>query len=133
MGVLSGPRSPGAAWARGMGYLSENRADEGLALALSVAQNMTLSQLKGLGPWRTVLPRHQARAAEESAMASIDFDAAERERTERDGNLKREFALTTTTEEPGDYLNCYRLPDGRVVAADDPVYRPRIAFDSPNQ
>ena len=43
--------------------MSEDRKEEGLAAALSVADNMTLSRLEGLGPGPLVLPRAQDRAA----------------------------------------------------------------------
>jgi ribose transport system ATP-binding protein len=60
--------SPGSPWQRladGVGLLSEDRKGEGLALALSVADNLTLSKLSGLGPPGFVLPRRQAAAAGE--------------------------------------------------------------------
>jgi ribose transport system ATP-binding protein len=43
--------------------LSENRASEGLAIGLSIADNLTLSQLSDLGPGFLVLPSRQAAAA----------------------------------------------------------------------
>ena len=43
--------------------LSENRASEGLAVGLSIADNLTLSQLSDLGPGFLVLPSRQAAAA----------------------------------------------------------------------
>jgi ribose transport system ATP-binding protein len=41
-----GPASPAQQWARGMGMVSEDRKLEGLALSLSIADNLTLSSLK---------------------------------------------------------------------------------------
>jgi ribose transport system ATP-binding protein len=43
-----GPATPGARWAQGMALVSENRKEEGLALGLSVADNLTLSNLPAL-------------------------------------------------------------------------------------
>jgi ribose transport system ATP-binding protein len=43
--------------------LSENRASEGLAVGLSIADNLTLSKLSDLGPGVLVLPSRQAAAA----------------------------------------------------------------------
>ena len=43
--------------------LSEDRKGEGLALGLSVADNLTASRLDGLGPGPLVLPARQERAA----------------------------------------------------------------------
>jgi ribose transport system ATP-binding protein len=45
--------------ARGLGMLSEDRKGEGLAVALSIADNVTLSHLEGLGPGPFVSPRRQ--------------------------------------------------------------------------
>jgi ribose transport system ATP-binding protein len=63
VGVYSGPASPSARWAQGAGMLSENRAAEGLAIGLSIADNLTLSDLTGLGPGFLVLPARQTAAA----------------------------------------------------------------------
>jgi ribose transport system ATP-binding protein len=48
LGGHSGPATPGARWAQGMALVSENRKEEGLALGLSVADNLTLSKLPAL-------------------------------------------------------------------------------------
>ncbi len=39
--------------------LSENRKDEGLALNLSISDNVTLTMLKGFGPMGLILPRRR--------------------------------------------------------------------------
>ena len=48
---------------QGMGLASEDRKGEGLALAMSVADNITLSKLAGLGPGFVVVPPRQRAAA----------------------------------------------------------------------
>jgi ribose transport system ATP-binding protein len=63
LGVYTGPFAPHDRWRQGMGMLSENRAGEGLALGLSVADNLTGSRLEGLGPGFVVLPSRQLAAA----------------------------------------------------------------------
>jgi ribose transport system ATP-binding protein len=45
-----------------MGMLSEDRKGEGLAVGLSLSDNLTLSRLEGLGPGPLVIPRRQERA-----------------------------------------------------------------------
>jgi ribose transport system ATP-binding protein len=45
LGVYSGAATPGQRWAQGMALVSENRKEEGLALNLSVADNVTLSKM----------------------------------------------------------------------------------------
>jgi ribose transport system ATP-binding protein len=59
VGVLEGPAGPRARLAQGVGFLSEDRQAEGLATALSVADNLTLSKLAGLGRFGLVFPRRQ--------------------------------------------------------------------------
>ena len=63
VGAYSGPASPSARWAQGAGMLSENRAAEGLATSLSIADNLTLSRLTDLGPGFLVYPARQSAAA----------------------------------------------------------------------
>jgi ribose transport system ATP-binding protein len=58
----TGPASPAARWRDRVGMLSEDRKNEGLAAGLSVADNVTLPRLEGLGPWRFVTPTRQAAA-----------------------------------------------------------------------
>src|SRR5690606_10507796 len=55
----------GPRWQQGMGMVSEDRAGEGLAAGLSVAENLTLSKLDGLGPGPMVWPWRKAAAARE--------------------------------------------------------------------
>ena len=55
--------SPRDHWRAGMGLLSEDRKNEGLAMGLSVADNLTLTRLEPLGPGPFVVPSRQRRAA----------------------------------------------------------------------
>jgi ribose transport system ATP-binding protein len=63
VGTWSGPAAPHKRWQQGCGYLSENRKEEGLAGTMSIADNMTLTRLEGLGPGPFVGPGTQDRAA----------------------------------------------------------------------
>jgi ribose transport system ATP-binding protein len=63
VGAFTGPASPAARLGQGVGMLSEDRGGEGLALGLSIADNLTLSRLEGLGPPGLVLPARQRGAA----------------------------------------------------------------------
>ena len=58
-----------------------------------------------------------ARAAAEYAESSIDFDACEREREDRDGGLAEEYRLSL----PRVAGNLYAFPDGRLVDVDGPM------------
>lgn len=64
LGAFRGPASPADYWRSGMGMLSESRTGEGLAAGLSVADNMTLTRLQGLGPGFFVSPSKQRGAAQ---------------------------------------------------------------------
>jgi ribose transport system ATP-binding protein len=63
LGVHRGAFPPHERWKQGMGILSEDRTGEGLALALSVADNITLTRLSNLGPWPFVASSRQDVAA----------------------------------------------------------------------
>jgi len=63
VGAYSGPASPAERWEQGVGMLSENRAAEGLARGLSIADNLTMTRLTDFGPGFLVLPSRQAHAA----------------------------------------------------------------------
>jgi ribose transport system ATP-binding protein len=58
--LSAGPRGR---WRAGMGLLSEDRKSEGLALGLSVADNLTLTRLEPFGPRALVLPGRQTTTA----------------------------------------------------------------------
>ncbi|MHC4737575.1 MAG: sugar ABC transporter ATP-binding protein [Planctomycetota bacterium] len=64
IGFYTGPASPVRRWAQGVGFLSEDRKEEGLALSMTISDNMTLSKLKGFGPLGFVFPSRQARASQ---------------------------------------------------------------------
>jgi ribose transport system ATP-binding protein len=63
VGSWSGACPPSRRWRQGVGLLSEDRKAEGLALGLSVADNVSLSRLEGLGPGPFVWPSRQEAAA----------------------------------------------------------------------
>jgi ribose transport system ATP-binding protein len=63
VGAYTGAAGPHERWRQGMGMLSEDRAGEGLAAGLSIADNMTLTRLSPFGPAFTVLPARQESAA----------------------------------------------------------------------
>jgi ribose transport system ATP-binding protein len=61
--AYGGPGSPWHRLAQGVSLLSEDRKGEGLAVNLSVADNVTLSRLSGLGPARLIFRSRQDAAA----------------------------------------------------------------------
>jgi ribose transport system ATP-binding protein len=63
VGAWTGVPDPRGQWQRGVGFLSEDRKGEGLALGLSVAHNLTASRLTRLGPGPFVVPSRMDAAA----------------------------------------------------------------------
>lgn len=59
VGKFSGASNPAGRWQSGVGMVSEDRKQEGLALNLSIADNITLPKLDGLGIGRFVFPSRQ--------------------------------------------------------------------------
>lgn len=60
---------------------------------------------------------------------SMDFDDAERERTERDGDLADRFKQHV----PGSTGNLYLMPSGKLVNADDELYHPTVIAETPEE
>ncbi len=49
---IPGPATPRTRWSQGVGFVAEDRQREGLALSLSVADNLMLPSLHEVAPWR---------------------------------------------------------------------------------
>ena len=64
LGIYTGPASPMRRWMQNAGIISEDRKEEGVALNLSITDNVTLSKLKGFGPLGLVLPSRQDRVTQ---------------------------------------------------------------------
>jgi ribose transport system ATP-binding protein len=62
--TIEGWQTPGVRWRQGMGLVSEDRKREGLALDLSIAENITLPKLTRLTPRGWVTPAAQSRASQ---------------------------------------------------------------------
>jgi ribose transport system ATP-binding protein len=60
---LTGWQPSDVRWGQGIGLVSEDRKSEGLALDLSIAENITLPRMAGLGPGPLVTPAGQDRAS----------------------------------------------------------------------
>lgn len=63
VGVYHGSAKPKQRWSQGMGLVSEDRKSEGLALGLSIADNLTMSRPTGLEKLGIVLPSRQDRVS----------------------------------------------------------------------
>lgn len=98
-------------------------------VSFRIAPPLLFNVKKDPGEQHNLMESHQMedQAAREKlaalAAASMDFDGAERDRLERDGDLLKEYPYMMDRT---DALNQFILPDGRVVEADDTLYRPRV-------
>jgi ribose transport system ATP-binding protein len=63
-GAPAGAATPRARWSQGVGFLSENRKEEGLMLRRSIADNLTLTKLGAFGRGGWVGGGRQRRAAQ---------------------------------------------------------------------
>ena len=63
VGIYSGPADPRDRWRQGLGMLSEDRKEEGLATALDIADNMTMTRLSPFGLAGLLSPGRQRAAA----------------------------------------------------------------------
>lgn len=63
MVTVSGPASPKERWERGIGMVSENRKEEGLALSLSILDNLTLTKLSEFSTFGLLSKKKQKEAA----------------------------------------------------------------------
>jgi ribose transport system ATP-binding protein len=94
VGAASGPASPAERLAQGVGLLSEDRAREGLALALSIGKNLTLSRLGPLGRYGFVSPaREQAAAGRFIAQLGIRARGTEQRVGELSGGNQQKVAV----------------------------------------
>ncbi|MBK8251956.1 MAG: sugar ABC transporter ATP-binding protein [Polyangiaceae bacterium] len=64
VGSFLGPASPSTRLSQGVGLLSEDRAAEGVALSLSISDNIVMSALRRLSKWGFFLPKtHELEAS----------------------------------------------------------------------
>jgi ribose transport system ATP-binding protein len=65
VGTLKGTATPQSRWRQGVGMVSENRKSEGLAISLTVADNITLPNLTKYGRFGFVSPKAMNQASSE--------------------------------------------------------------------
>lgn len=64
IGTYEGSATPAQRWSQGMGLLSEDRKEEGLALTMPIADNMTLASLRRMGSRGTISSKKQFDASQ---------------------------------------------------------------------
>jgi ribose transport system ATP-binding protein len=123
LGVYAGAAPPHERWKQGMGMVSEDRAGEGLAVGLSVADNLTGSRLQGLGPGFFVMPSKQQGAAEHWIdRLAIDCRGAGQAIVELSGGNQQKVALARLLHHDVDVLVLDEPTRGIDVASKAQIY-----------
>jgi len=124
VGVYAGPAAPHDRWRQRTGIVSENRAGEGLALGLSVADNLTGTRLEGLGPGALVLPsRQDAAAARWIDRLAIRCTGPRQRVTELSGGNQQKVALARLLHHDVDVLLLDEPTRGIDVASKAQIYQ----------
>jgi ribose transport system ATP-binding protein len=142
VGVYSGVARPHERWMQGMGLLSEDRKEEGLALTLDVADNLTMSKLSRFGPAGLLFPaRQRSAAARWISELAIKCAGPAQKAGELSGGNQQKIAIARllhhdvdilVLDEPtrgidvGSKAQVYRLIDALV--ADAPGHKPRAVL-----
>jgi ribose transport system ATP-binding protein len=119
MAVYQGSASPSSRWDQRVGMVSEDRKSEGLALELSVADNLTLSNL----PW-LVLPGNQ-KASAQTWISKLGIRARNSSQKTRDlsGGNQQKVALARLLHHDVDVLLLDEPTRGIDVASKAEIYR----------
>lgn len=124
IGVYAGIGTPVQRWQQGAGMLSENRKEEGLALNLTITDNMTMTKLQGFGPVRLVLPKKQ-NAATHKWIDHLDIrcNAPEQKVADLSGGNQQKVALARLLQHDVDVLLLDEPTKGVDVAAKARIYQ----------
>jgi ribose transport system ATP-binding protein len=136
LGVYSGPGSPVRRWMQGAGLLSEDRKAEGLALALSISDNVTLSRLRGFGPFGLVLPSRQDKATRRwIEQLGIRCRGPRQSVLSLSGGNQQRVALARLLQHDADVLLLDEPTRGIDVAAKAMIYKliDKLATGSPEE
>jgi ribose transport system ATP-binding protein len=126
IGAYSGARAAGprGRWRAGMGLLSEDRKNEGLATGLSIADNLTLTRLEPLGPGPVVVPSRQRKAAAEwIARVAVKCGGADQPVGELSGGNQQKVALARLLHHDVDVLVLDEPTRGIDVTSKAQIYR----------
>jgi ribose transport system ATP-binding protein len=121
-GALAG--GPRARWRAGMGLLSEDRKSEGLALGLSVADNLTLTRLEPFGPGALVFPARQKKTSDAwIARMDIKCSGASQSAAELSGGNQQKIAMARLLHHDVDILVLDEPTRGIDVGSKAQIYR----------
>jgi ribose transport system ATP-binding protein len=124
VGAPAGRTSPRARWQAGVGFLSENRKEEGLMLVQPLADNLTFTKLRSFGRFGWV-SRHRQHAAAARWIGELDVkcrDAAQPV-AELSGGNQQKIALARLLEHPARILLLDEPTRGIDVGSKAQIYR----------
>ncbi|MFH2002911.1 MAG: sugar ABC transporter ATP-binding protein [Planctomycetota bacterium] len=118
IGTFTGPASPRRRWKQGVGFLSEDRKNEGLAVSLTVADNVTLSRLRSF-----VRPARLARITQDWIVRlDIRCQHPDQRLTELSGGNQQKVALARLLHHDVDLLLLDEPTRGIDVASKAQIY-----------
>ncbi|MCP4711828.1 MAG: sugar ABC transporter ATP-binding protein [Planctomycetes bacterium] len=124
IGIFTGPASPVRRWLQNVGMLSEDRKEQGLALSLTIADNVTLSRMKGFGPCGLTLPHRQAQAAQRwIEKLDIRCRGPHQKVLDLSGGNQQKIALARLLQHDADVLLLDEPTRGIDVAAKVTIYK----------
>jgi len=119
----TGKKSPRDKWRDGIGFLSENRKEEGLALNLSITENVTLSCLQKFERGGFLSPGLQSRATDRWIdLLGIKCQSAEQQIGALSGGNQQKAALARLLEHDVDVLLLDEPTRGIDIAAKARIY-----------
>ena len=124
MAAFEGPAPPHARWRQGMGMLSEDRKEEGLALALDIADNLTLTRLSPFGAAGLLSPARQ-RAAASRWIERLEIKCAgpSQRAAELSGGNQQKIAIARLLQHDVDVLVLDEPTRGIDVGSKAQIYR----------
>ena len=124
IGAYAGGSSPRQRWRQGAGMVSEDRKDEGVALGLDVADNVTLTKLEAMGPASLVMPRQQRSvAARWVSDLAIKCESLSQPVGELSGGNQQKVAIARLLHHDVDVLLLDEPTRGIDVASKAQIYR----------
>jgi ribose transport system ATP-binding protein len=124
VGVYSGAATPNNRWRQGMGLLSEDRKEEGLALGLDLADNATMTRLSPFGAMGLLSPaRQHAAAARLIDRLQIKCTGPAQKAAELSGGNQQKVALARLLHHDVDLLVLDEPTRGIDVGSKAQIYR----------
>ncbi len=124
IGVYIGPYSPVKRWLQGVGFLSENRKDEGLILQMDLADNVTMTNLDQFGRLGLIWPKRQHKAAQKwIEQLDIRCQGPTQRVGDISGGNQQKIALARLLERDVDVLLLDEPTRGIDVAAKAKIYQ----------